>query len=224
MFFLHRQNNLEPQIYEGVEIDVRSVYGEIYINHDRLTQAEKYILFNSYIENIANQKPISIIVNVKESGLEEEILEIFKMNDLFEKGFKLYFLDSQIPDIIRLSRNNEFKGKFIIRVSDMESFNINLIKLARPDYIWVDFSQMNELTKNIETYENMLNYIIDSISLSKVFKIKEPTLMFVSPELYSLDNFKHINVIIDLIKTKRINNFKICTKDPMRWITKGIDV
>lgn len=220
MFFLHRQNNLDKQIYEGVEIDIRSVYGVLYLNHDRLNEHFEHLKFRSYLENLKEQKPQKIIANVKESGLEEQILREFKEYGLDRLGFELFFLDSQIPDINRLSSNTDYHGKFIIRISDIESINFKLISKSKAKYIWLDFSEMNNFAENRLDFDNIVEAVLYYIEKFPNF----PCPIFVSPELYSIDNFKHIDDIIKIIKDKHINNFKICTKDPMRWITKGINV
>ncbi|MCV3522098.1 hypothetical protein MBT56_05600, partial [Campylobacter lari] len=105
MIFLHRQNNLESFIENyGIEIDLR--YNEkLVLSHDLL---EKNFLYPFFKEKIQFMKNIPIICNVKESGLEEKIIE------LLDDNFEYYFLDSQIPDILRLSKNG-YQGKFIIR-------------------------------------------------------------------------------------------------------------
>ncbi|EAH5045834.1 hypothetical protein D7L01_07815, partial [Campylobacter jejuni] len=101
MIFLHRQNNLEFSIENyGIEIDLR--YNEkLVLNHDLL---EKKSVYPFLKEKIQFMKNIPIICNVKESGLEEKTIELLGNN------FEYYFLDSQIPDILRLSKNGH-QGK-----------------------------------------------------------------------------------------------------------------
>ncbi|EDP3587672.1 hypothetical protein GU251_08645, partial [Campylobacter jejuni] len=110
---------------------------------------------------------IPIICNVKESGLEEKIIE------LLSGDFEYYFLDSQIPDILRLSKNG-YQGKFIIRISDVESYNEKLMDISKPKYVWVDYSQFSSF--NIKDYQEFIYNI--KPKLGQV----EPIL--VSPELY----------------------------------------
>ncbi|EJS9711053.1 hypothetical protein N2H56_001580, partial [Campylobacter coli] len=89
MIFLHRQNNLEFPIENyGIEIDLR--YKErLVLNHDIL---EQDLLYPFFEEKIQFMKNIPIICNIKESGLEERVIE------LLGNKFEYYFLDSQIPD------------------------------------------------------------------------------------------------------------------------------
>ncbi|EGK4381654.1 hypothetical protein IO796_001598, partial [Campylobacter lari] len=115
MIFLHRQNDMQENIENfGVEIDLR-YDKELILNHDVLNKNQQYPLLKNKKQFIKN---IPIICNIKESGLEEKIIDLLS-------GYDYYFLDSQIPDILRLSKNGH-QGKFIIRISDVESYNQKL--------------------------------------------------------------------------------------------------
>jgi hypothetical protein len=191
MIFKHRQNNIIEQIVIGVEVDVRSHPAGLVLNHDRLDFSKSYPLLKDKISFFNGP----IIFNIKESGIEEEILK--KINKEF------YFLDSQLPDIIRLGPKN--LGKFIVRVSDVESFNQSLIELIKPKYCWVDYSKFN-INYNHKEY---IDYIKTMIAAAKYHKI-EPIL--VSPDLYTLNN-AHLaeKIAIDI----QINN--VCSKIPEIW-------
>ncbi|EAH6293349.1 hypothetical protein ACJMBT_000639 [Campylobacter lari] len=193
MIFLHRQNNLEFPIENyGIEIDLR--YNEkLVLNHDLL---EKNSLYPFLKEKIQFMKNIPIICNVKESGLEEKIIELLGDN------FEYYFLDSQIPDILRLSKNG-YQGKFIIRISDVESYNEKLMDISKPKYVWVDYSQFSSF--NIKDYQEFIYNI--KPKLGQV----EPIL--VSPELYDLSYMKLIKSIQSILP----KGFSVCTKKPDLW-------
>ena len=214
MIFLHRQNDPEFLTFtnvDGLELDVRSIGDELILTHDRIRNelASIYapeVLFLKDKEIIEALKPYTIIVNVKESGLEEQISELFDDNNI-----KYYFLDSQIPDIIRLSKQEKYKGKFIIRVSPYESVNHYLLDLCEPEFIWVDYDYSNF---NLNSYIKFLKKISSDcyINTLKIQKI------LVSPELYGLHN---INLLYDIIQNKDttefLKQFSVCTKIPDEW-------
>ncbi|EOH2453221.1 hypothetical protein ACM1JP_000735 [Campylobacter jejuni] len=117
-------------------------------------------------------------------------------------GYEYYFLDSQIPDILRISK--KIKGKFIIRVSDVETLNYKLIELTEPRYLWVDYSQFANF--DIKEYAKFINNLYKSID-----KKIEP--IIVSPELYNLS----YTVLIQEICQVLPNGFSVCTKNPELW-------
>lgn len=163
------------------------------LNHDLL---EKNSLYPFFEEKIQFMKNIPIICNIKESGLEERVIELLGDN------FEYYFLDSQIPDILRLSKNG-YQGKFIIRISDVESYNERLMSVAKPKYVWVDYSQFSNF--DIQNYREFIYGI--KPKLGQV----EPIL--VSPELYDLSYIEFIEPIQSILP----KGFSVCTKKPELW-------
>ncbi|EAJ1269692.1 hypothetical protein IO402_000441 [Campylobacter lari] len=193
MIFLHRQNNLESFIENyGIEIDLR-YNGKLVLNHDLL---EKNSLYPFFEEKIQFMKNIPIICNVKESGLEEKIIELLGNN------FEYYFLDSQIPDILRLSKDGH-QGKFIIRISDVESYNEKLMGISKPKYVWIDYSQF--FSFDIKGYQEFI-YNIKS-------KLEQVEPILVSPELYDPLYMKLIKPIQSILP----KGFSVCTKKPELW-------
>lgn len=193
MIFLHRQNNLEFPIESyGIEIDLR-YNGRLVLNHDLL---EKDFLYSYFEEKIQFMKNIPIICNVKESGLEEKTIELLGNN------FEYYFLDSQIPDILRLSKNG-YQGKFIIRISDVEFYNKRLMDISKPKYVWVDYSQFSNF--DIQNYREFIYGIKP--------KLEQVEPILVSPELYDLSYMKLIKPIQSILP----KGFSVCTKKPELW-------
>ncbi|MFX3627529.1 hypothetical protein ACD574_02725 [Campylobacter sp. LH-2024] len=117
-------------------------------------------------------------------------------------GYEYYFLDSQIPDILRISK--KIKGKFIIRVSDVETLNHKLIELSESKYLWVDYSQYANF--NIKEYANFITNLYNNID-------KNLELIIVSPELYDPS---FITLIPQMQKVLPYN-VSICTKKPELW-------
>lgn len=198
MIILHRQNSFKDIDFsqiDGIEFDVRSHNGQLVLAHNRLATDEKS--FEYLDDNLVRVKGSDkfFIVNVKEAGLEEELVYLFKAAEI--KNF--YFLDSQIPDIVRLSRANNFFGKFIIRVSDVESYNERLISISNAKYMWVDWNGFNEF---------------DRFAYSKFISSLPKTInrIYVSPELYSPDFAPLISQVSECVSTD-----SVCTKYPELW-------
>ncbi|EIP1025076.1 hypothetical protein LRQ88_000577 [Campylobacter coli] len=193
MIFLHRQNDLTLPIKNyGIEIDLR--YKErLVLNHDIL---EQDLLYPFFEEKIQFMKNIPIICNIKESGLEERVIE------LLGNKFEYYFLDSQIPDILRLSKNG-YQGKFIIRISDVESYNERLMRVAKPKYVWIDYSQFSNF--DIQNYQEFI-YDIKP-------KLEQVEAILVSPELYDLSYIEFIEPIQSILP----KGFSVCTQKPELW-------
>ncbi|EAI2873416.1 TPA: hypothetical protein ACICM5_000631 [Campylobacter jejuni] len=193
MIFLHRQNDIREKIENfGIEIDLRYTKGLI-LSHDISDESQQYPLLKHKRQFIKN---IPVICNIKESGLEEKVIELLGDN------FEYYFLDSQIPDILRLSKNG-YQGKFIIRISDVESYNEKLMDISKPKYVWVDYSQFSSF--NIKDYKEFI------YSIKPKLGHVEPIL--VSPELYSLSYIEFIQSIQDILP----KGFSVCTKKPELW-------
>jgi hypothetical protein len=105
----------------------------------------------------------------------------------------------------------EKKGKFIIRVSQFENINYDLLNFSKPEFIWVDYNFENfNLNRYIKFLKNINND--GHINTLKIQKI------LVSPELYGLQN---INLTYDIIQDKDItevlNKYSVCTKIPYEW-------
>lgn len=211
MIFLHRQNDPENIAFkniDGIEIDIRSYGDRLVLRHDRLhnneidSNSSDLIFLEDYICNL---KKYTVIVNVKESSLEEQISKILE-----ESNIKYYFLDSQIPDIIRLSKQEKYKGKFIIRVSDYETLNYKFLLHCKPEFIWVDYDFDNF---------NLIEYIefLKKIDSDEYLNQNRTKKILVSPELYGL---QYINITRDIIKITNkelLKKYSVCTKLPDDW-------
>ena len=210
MIFQHRQNNISPSTinatnYTGIEVDIRSSPEGLVFNHDRLNFNQKYPLLINEVKNLGSK---DIILNVKESGTEEELIQFFTENtELYKTNF--YFLDSQLPDILKITKEYpEHAHRFIIRVSDMETPNQKLLNLVNPELIWLDYSDFENF--DYIEYCKFLFKSIDELSYRK--------LILVSPELYSLD-YRYItdkiaSLYLELIFTNVGERIGVCTKFP----------
>lgn len=188
MIFLHRFNkNEKPKNGFGIEIDVRLYQNNIVLSHNYAS--DKIIYLEDCLNNFKNTK---MIIDCKESGIEQYVIKLLKQD------FDYYFLDSQIPDIIKLLKDN--KKNIIIRKSQYESDS--LFYKFDLCYKWIDWFQFEPFI-----LEHYLDYI------NEVSKDKKANNILVSPELYS-KNYLPITKTINKLIPK---NFSVCTDNPELW-------
>ena len=144
---LHRINNINelnkiPSRY-GVEIDIRAYKDKLILNHEPFLKGD---YFDDYLDNFKHN---FIIVNIKEAGIEDEV--ILKLNRKKIKNF--FLLDVEFPYIYKAIKK-DFK-KIAIRFSEYESIEtLNNFK-NKLDWVWIDtFNKFPINQKNIES----LNY------------------------------------------------------------------
>ena len=193
MFISHRRNTIEllkstPTEY-GIEVDIRSNNGELIIHHDPFAQGE---LFEHWLTHYQHK---TLILNIKEEGLEEKIIDLMKkyrINDYF-------FLDQSFPFLIRWSKLGEHRCA--VRVSEFESVETALTLAGKVDWVWVDcFTTFPLSQENAQRLH------------SAGFK-----LCLVSPELHGRSGEIEIPELSELIKARNIYPDAICTKLPELW-------
>ena len=189
---LHRRNSIEelastPEEY-GVEIDIRSYGNQLILSHDPYIKGES---FETWIEFY---KHGTLILNTKEEGLEERILEIMKANSINS----FFFLDQSFPFLIKTSDSGESRSA--IRVSEYESISTALSLRGKIEWAWIDYFSKFPLNK-------------ENISTLKEAKFKT---CIVSPELegYSKDE---VNELCELLSKQNISIDAVCTKYPKLW-------
>ena len=189
----HRRNSIElllnsPKKY-GIEVDIRSYGKDLIINHEPF---EKGILFSEWIKHYCHG---TLVLNVKEDGLEEKILfylKKYKINSFF-------FLDQLMPSIIKTSNMGE--ANCAVRVSDYESIETVINVSNKIRWVWVDIF-----------YKFPLTYKKFSDLKENNFKV-----CIVSPELQP-SNKLHISDIKNILKKEDIVPDAICTKFPNKWV------
>tara|TARA_B100002019_G_C20912181_1_gene423382 strand:- start:22 stop:609 length:588 start_codon:yes stop_codon:yes gene_type:complete len=189
----HRRNTIEllnsTPISMGVEIDIRTYNNKLVIHHDPFLEG---VNFEEWIKEYNHG---TLILNVKEEGLEEKILEIlskFKINNFF-------FLDQSFPFLIKTAKKGE--SRCAIRLSEYESIEtvLNLKNLVK--WVWVDFYS---------------KFPLDKDSFRKL-KINKFNICLVSPELQGY-NKNHIVSLKNILKKEEIKVEAVCTKQPSQWI------
>ncbi len=189
---LHRKNSIKSlkeasRIY-GVEVDIRSLGKDLILTHDPFQTGEK---FSKWIKNYNHG---TLILNVKEEGLEEKIIKYLNLY----KVKSYFFLDQSFPFLIKTSNHGESNSS--VRVSEYESIETALKLKGRVSWVWVD--TFTRLSLTVNEYKEL--------------KLANFKLCLVSPELNSqnLMDIKRIKVIIEE------KNFKfdaVCTKFPELW-------
>ena len=189
---IHRRNSIESlnstKKKFGVEVDIRSYKNELIINHDPFLEG---INFEKWIKKYNHG---TLIINVKEEGIEKQILIILQ-----RYGIKNYFfLDQSFPSLMM---NLKYGcSNFAVRISDYESpetaFNLKGIG----KWIWIDIFEKFNLTPNNFSYLKKLEYKI----------------CLASPELNPLNGLD-ISFIKDIIRERKLNFDAVCTKYPEAW-------
>ena len=188
----HRVNTIDklkntPKEY-GIEVDLRSNGHDIIINHDPF---KKGVLFKDWLQYFDHK---TLILNVKEEGLEQVILHYLNRKKITD----YFFLDQSFPFLIKYSRI--LRGKSAVRFSEYESSNsvLNLKKII--NWVWVDYFNFFPLDNT--TYLNFKN---------EGFKI-----CLVSPELQGFGK-EEISKLRNILLKSNIKADAVCTKNPKLW-------
>lgn len=136
----HRVNSTEKLVKipsnHGVEIDVRAYKKEIILNHEAFKKGER---LNDFLKNFKHE---FIIINIKEFGFENKILNILKNNRIENYCF-LDLSYSGIHEFVKMGNKN-----FAVRLSNYESIE-NVLKLKnKAGWVWVDC--FDDIYKEIE--------------------------------------------------------------------------
>lgn len=193
MLISHRRNTVEqlqatPKEY-GVEVDIRSNNGKLIMHHDPFVEGE---LFEDWLAQYRHQ---TLILNIKEEGLEAKLIELMKQYHIDD----YFFLDQSFPFLVKWSRLGE--RHCAIRVSEFESLQTALSLAGQIDWVWVDcFSRFPLSGREAQQLQDA------------GFK-----LCLVSPELQSRPAETEVPELAALLKAEKIEPEAICTKVPELW-------
>ena len=189
----HRRNTIAllqstPAVC-GVEVDIRTYGNDLIINHDPFLPGE------SFEDWLNNYKHGTLILNVKEEGLENRLISLMKAKRLDN----YFFLDQSFPFLIKWS----LKGlrNCAVRVSEYESIKTALSLTGKIDWVWLDC-----FTKLPINYE-------------EAAELKENgfKLCLVSPELHGRNSDNEIIQMRNFIQSNRILIDAVCTKRLDLW-------
>ena len=191
MIIKHRVNSIDElkktSCKYGIELDIRSIEGKVSVTHDITLTAPT---FKNWLDNYNHGL---LALNVKEDGLEEQILKL-----LADYGISNYFfLDQPFPTLRKCLEKGISSA---IRISEHENFpeSINL----EMDWVWVDsfYGNWDRVFEKIVEIENdKLRYCL------------------VSPELQKRAPDYEIEQICKKIESYGIKVEAVCTKFPELW-------
>jgi len=189
----HRRNTLAeliatPEQY-GIEVDIRSYGDKLVIHHDPFVEGEH---FESWI---AQYRHGTLILNVKEEGLEARLIDLMKAHGIDD----YFFLDQSFPFLVKWSRLGEHRCA--VRVSEFESVETALSLAGKVDWVWVDC---------------FTRFPLDGGDAARL-KDAGFRLCLVSPELQGRDAALEIPQMIRLLAEQGIVADAVCTKRPDLW-------
>jgi hypothetical protein len=189
----HRCNTLvqlnETPLKYGVEVDIRSHGDRLVIHHD------PFVIGESFEAWLAGYRHGTLILNVKEEGLEASLIELMQRAGIED----YFFLDQSFPFLVKYSRLGEHRCA--VRVSEFESIQTALTLAGKVDWVWVDcFTQF-------------------SLSHDDAKKLQEAgfKLCLVSPELQGRDAETEIAELVQMLHERNIRAEAVCTKRSDLW-------
>jgi hypothetical protein len=189
----HRRNTREEltatPVEYGIEVDIRSRGPDLIIHHDPFVDGEN---FEHWLEAYQHG---TLILNVKEEGLEDRLLELMAARGIED----FFFLDQSFPFLIRTSRMGE--RRCAVRVSEFESIDTAMTLAGKVDWIWVDCFTKFPLSSD----------------QAAVLKGAGFSLCLVSPELQGRIDDREITNLRALLVERGISAEAVCTKKPELW-------
>jgi hypothetical protein len=187
----HRVNTIEnlkkTPIRFGVEIDLRSENGNIYLHHDPF---KKGVQFKKWLNHYKHK---IIVLNVKEEGLEKKILGLLENKKI--KNF--FFHDQTFSSLLK----NMNKNKVSVRFSEYEELKEKKFLFKKIKWLWLD--NFNKIVINKKFY----NYLHKN-------NVK---ICLVSPELVNKNRKNEIELTYKKLSKKKILPKAVCTKYPLFW-------
>jgi hypothetical protein len=189
----HRRNTVaelsETPTHLGVEVDIRSCGDRLLIHHDPFVAGEDFETW------MAAYRHRTLILNVKEEGLEDRLLETMRRYNHSD----FFFLDQSFPFLIRTANRGE--RRCAVRVSEFEAVATAFSLAGRIDWIWVDCFTRFPLKEG------------EARALKECgFK-----LCLVSPELQGRTAPDEVASLRRLLERDDVTPDAVCTKRPDLW-------
>ena len=183
---INQLKNLNTNL--GVEVDIRSNDKNLIISHNPFSD---YINFEEWL---SFYKHGTLILNVKENGLEKELIKTMQN---FKKD-NFFILDQSFPYLVNTIKKGE--KRCAVRLSEYESINTVLSLKNKLNWVWIDF--FTKFPLDFETY--------------KILKKHNFKLCIVSPELQGHTNSKCLD-LKKYIKSNKMYFDAVCTKKVKFW-------
>ena len=172
-----------------MEVDIRSYGDKLVIHHDPFVEGESFDAW------IASYQHGTLILNVKEEGLEARLIELMKW-----KGIEDYFfLDQSFPFLVKCTKVGE--PRCAVRVSEFESVETAVSLAGKVDWVWVDCFTHFPLSRED----------------ARRLKDAGLRLCLVSPELQGRNPESEVPALAALLKERGIQAESVCTKRPDLW-------
>lgn len=193
----HRRNTIESlgqtPVKYGVEVDIRSNGDELIIHHDPFVPGESF-------ENwISAYRHGTLILNVKEEGLEERLITIMQSRGITD----YFFLDQSFPFLVKYSRLGIHQSA--VRVSEFESVDTALTLQGKVDWVWVDC---------------FTRFPLDTAG-ARILQEAGFKLCLVSPELQGRPAEEEIPRLRQFLLDNAITADAVCSKRPDLWEDTG---
>lgn len=189
----HRRNTIAELVatprHLGVEVDIRSRGDRLIIHHDPFAEGED---FDAWIAAYGHG---TLILNVKEEGLEDRLLAVMARRSITD----FFFLDQSFPFLVRTANRGE--RRCAVRVSEFESIDTALALAGRIDWVWVDcFTRF-------------------PLSATDAQRLRSAGFRFclVSPELQGRTDPAEVAAMRRLIESLGVAVEAVCTKTPDLW-------
>ena len=139
----HRINTIEglraldPKY--GVEIDIRGYGDRLLLNHDPISDPSKHAELEEYLKIFAEREIAFVILNVKEDGYEQRIIELCAKYGILKN--KYFLLDVEFPYLYRAVRKLGVR-EIAVRYSEAEPIEAAEAQMKDGvpmlDWIWID--------------------------------------------------------------------------------------
>lgn len=173
----------------GAEIDIRSQGASLVLHH------EPYEAGTSFEDWLENYRHGTLILNVKEEGLEDRCIQLMEKHGIDD----YFFLDQSFPFLVKTARNGE--SRCAVRVSEFETVDTALSLAGKVQWVWVDCFTRFPLDRASTT-----------LLRENGFK-----LCIVSPELQGRMEISDLDEILAAMDGAGVVPDAVCTKFPERW-------
>ena len=162
---------------------------KIIVHHDPFVSG---VDFEDWIQHYNHS---TLILNVKEEGLEPTLIKIMNSRSIDD----YFFLDQSFPSLVKWANMGE--RRCALRVSEYEPIETALHFSKKLDWVWVD------------CFNHFPIHNVEFLKLKEAaFKI-----YLVSPELQGREPETQIALMADMLRQRNIDADAICTKRPDLW-------
>ena len=163
---IHRVNSIiklkKVESKYGAEIDIRSQGSNLILNHEPFFNGDKLI---DYLDEYNHG---TLILNIKEQGIEDEVLRLIRKRSQIKSYF---LLDVEFPYIFNSSRNGE--KDIAIRFSEDESIETVKKYINKVNWVWLDtFTEFPIKEKNIKVLNNFKQCLVCPERWGRSYDIK----------------------------------------------------